>query len=121
MRYSEYVNNFTTGIELLKSEIQSNPKFAEFVKKCENSPESNYQDLNDFLIQPIQRIPRYQLLLRDLIKNTDLDHPDYPNLTKSLAKVERIAKYINEQKRNTENAAAIQRISSLLTTKEVEM
>lgn len=33
--------------------------------------------LDDHLISPIQRIPRYVLLLRDLLKRTVPDHPDY--------------------------------------------
>lgn len=27
---------------------------------------------------PVQRIPRYQLLLKELQKRTPEDHPDYP-------------------------------------------
>lgn len=34
------------------------------------------------LIQPIQRLPRYVLLISELLKYTDLDHPDYATLTK---------------------------------------
>jgi hypothetical protein len=31
---------------------------------------------------PVQRIPRYQLLLRDLLKHTEKDHNDYESLQK---------------------------------------
>ncbi len=33
--------------------------------------------LIDFLIMPVQRIPRYSLLLRELHKATPATHPDY--------------------------------------------
>jgi hypothetical protein len=53
----------------------------------------NYQEqcnglpFQAFLIQPIQRIPRYQMLLTDLVRHTPQEHPDYQNLNKALAKV----------------------------------
>jgi len=33
-----------------------------------------------YLIMPIQRIPRYRLLLQELLRNTDCDHPDFENV-----------------------------------------
>jgi hypothetical protein len=42
--------------------------------------------LANFLIMPIQRIPRYSLLLNELIKNTPPDHPDLLDLKSSLNK-----------------------------------
>ena len=37
--------------------------------------------LENLLIMPVQRLPRYNLLLRDLLKQTKDDHPDYEGLT----------------------------------------
>ena len=37
-------------------------------------------DFKDFLIKPIQRLPQYKLILKDLLKNTEKSHPDYKNL-----------------------------------------
>ena len=37
-------------------------------------------NLPAFLICPVQRLPRYMLILRDLQKCTPEDHPDYPHL-----------------------------------------
>lgn len=33
--------------------------------------------LESFLIMPIQRLPKYELIFKDLLKKTDSDHPDY--------------------------------------------
>jgi hypothetical protein len=38
------------------------------------------QDINSLLIQPVQRIPRYLLLLRELAKHTEPDHKDFANI-----------------------------------------
>ncbi len=48
---------------------------------------------------PVQRIPRYNLLLRELAKHTWLSHPDFAALD---ASVERLAMFLNEKKREAE-------------------
>lgn len=50
----------------------------------------------------MQRIPRYNLLLADLIKHTWSDHQDYSNLKNALEKMEEVANFINEKKREAE-------------------
>merc|ERR1719216_361589 len=47
------------------------------------------------MITPIQRIPRYQLLLKDLLKKTPEDHVDYEGLKTSLEKVTEINTVLN--------------------------
>ncbi len=84
-------------------------------QQCSRAPECNGLDLQSFLIQPIQRIPRYNLLLevtyiflillvvfinmQDLRKHTPKDHPDYSDLENSLAKIKGIAGFLNENAR----------------------
>lgn len=41
-------------------------------------------NLEDFLVKPVQRLPKYVLLLKDLLKHTDQDHPDCLNIKNSL-------------------------------------
>jgi hypothetical protein len=55
------------------------------------------------LITPCQRIPRYRLLLQELLKRTDDAHPDRQNLTRALAQVEQVATAVNEAIREQEN------------------
>jgi len=52
---------------------------------------------------PVQRIPRYSLLLQQLSKNTWPDHVDSKDLEKATTKVNDIAVYLNEKKRSFEN------------------
>jgi hypothetical protein len=37
-------------------------------------------DLQSILIKPIQRLPKYVLLLKDLYKHTEKSHIDYENI-----------------------------------------
>ena len=59
--------------------------------------------LNALLITPVQRIPRYKLLLEDVIRNTPETHPDKPSLRDALSQIESVAWHINEQLREHEN------------------
>ena len=46
--------------------------------------------LEDFLVKPIQRLPKYVLLLKDLLKHTNEDHPDYNNISSTLNEFHRV-------------------------------
>jgi hypothetical protein len=48
---------------------------------------------------PIQRIPRYLLLLAELKKYTPAEHPDHAHLSKAETLIGATAKHINEQVR----------------------
>ena len=53
--------------------------------------------LNALLITPVQRIPRYKMLLEDVIKNTPDCHPDKKSLKEALEQIDALAWHINEQ------------------------
>lgn len=55
--------------------------------------------LESFLIMPIQRVPRYCLLLQEIEACTDTVHPDYVDLCRVLSIVQEVASAINEKKR----------------------
>jgi hypothetical protein len=46
------------------------PKFAEFVNSPVAAKACNYLTISDFLIEPIQRIPRYVMLLEYALPHT---------------------------------------------------
>ena len=50
------------------------------VSKLEYTEKLNKLDFNSLLIKPIQRLPKYVLLFKDLLKHTPEDHPDYKNI-----------------------------------------
>jgi hypothetical protein len=63
--------------------------------------------LKDFLPLPVQRIGRYPLLLRDLLKKTDPGHKDYQNLVLASELVKTLADQINEKKRQEEERTGL--------------
>lgn len=82
--YFEYCHNFSESMNVLGQIRKNNEKFADLLKNIEFSPEFDFQDLDSQLIKPIQRLPKYVLLFKDLLKNTELHHPDYQNIEKAL-------------------------------------
>ena len=54
-------------------------------------------NLQSFLITPVQRIPRYNLTLKEINKNTWQGHPDYLDLIAAGEQVEKTALYVNKR------------------------
>jgi hypothetical protein len=71
--------------------------------------------LQSYLIMPIQRIPRYKMLLSDLLSHTPTTHPDHANLTSAVALVGGVAVHINEAVRAMENRRAIRTLEASFT------
>jgi hypothetical protein len=56
-----------------------------------------------FLIKPVQRICKYPLFIKDLIKYTPEDHDDYKLLVEAEGKVNEVVLAVNEYKRAMES------------------
>ena len=97
--YTQFASNSEEAMRLLRKLQENNSAFAEFTAECMTNPRCRGQSLDSFLIMPIQRIPRYLLLLAELKKHTPLEHPDHAQLTKAEALIGATAKHINEQVR----------------------
>ena len=69
----------------------------------ESRPEVQLR-LNALLITPVQRIPRYKMLLEDVIKNTPDCHPDKKDLKEALETIDALAWHINDQLREHEDS-----------------
>lgn len=65
-------------------------------------PTARSLSLTAFLMTPVQRIPRYKMLLEDLFKNTPPTHPDFEDLEKAIVLVQEIASSVNEHIRDHE-------------------
>jgi len=70
--------------------------------------------LSSLLIMPVQRIPRYALLLTELIKLTNEGHPDLENLRKAEKLVKEIAGSLNEFIKDAEGRNKVLSISNSL-------
>lgn len=88
--YFEYCNKFQDARENYQKICKAGHPFAAWIKTLEFTKELNNLDWNSQIIKPVQRLPKYVLLFKDLKKNTDVNHPDYSNIEHCLKKFEEI-------------------------------
>jgi hypothetical protein len=61
--YIDYVNRYETALQTIQKLRESSDVFSHFLDENQQDPDSQRRNIQDFLIMPIQRIPRYVLLL----------------------------------------------------------
>src|SRR3990167_1239856 len=75
--YIPYCKNHHSAHELYER-LSTRSKISSFAAKI--LPQCDGQPIPALLILSVQRIPRYELLLRDLLKATPDTHPDYEGI-----------------------------------------
>ncbi|XP_014667702.1 PREDICTED: pleckstrin homology domain-containing family G member 3-like, partial [Priapulus caudatus] len=104
----------------------SYPKSMEVLTKCMNRKGSgnffrNRQTLlnhglplGSYLLKPVQRILKYHLLLKSMLKGYEGEEEGRVAISEGLALMESIGLHINEMKKKHEHAVRVQEIQSLL-------
>lgn len=76
-KYFNYILAYHDSSDFLRQERSSNKAFDSYL----NEKETFLKDtLASYLILPIQRLPRYRLLIQEIIKYSDSASPDYAGL-----------------------------------------
>jgi len=109
--YTKYVSEYQTAMATM-SRLSKNPAFIKFIKKQSEQPAAEGLDITSYMIMPVQRVPRYLLLLRELQKYTPSSHAHFPSIEAAMSKISKIASHINEQTRSAENAMALVEIQN---------
>ncbi|XP_033204300.1 putative protein tag-52 [Bombus vancouverensis nearcticus] len=92
--YSVYAYDYEQILSLLQIKQENDTEFKDFISKQETRPEVG-RKLPSLLITPIQRVPRYKLLLREVLQHTSNKHKEYNLLQACLVEVEKAARHIN--------------------------
>ena len=108
--YIPYVGSFQSKLGLL-SKLNEDPSFVDFMLNDVMPKNPTSLDLQALLITPVQRVPRYRLLLQDLIKRTHKSHGDYSNLLEALEEVKHIAARVDADTAKAENMRRMQELS----------
>jgi RhoGEF domain len=97
--YFEYVNNFDEAVRIVdKWQIKEDSRGARFLKARIVDERHGQISLLGYLLLPIQRVPRYKLLLADLVSRT----PASIRLKAGFDKIEGLAREINDRKAEME-------------------
>jgi hypothetical protein len=104
--YSQFAAHSEGGLRRLR--VLNDPEeghidFLACVDICLADSRTAGMNLDSFLIKPIQRIPRYILLLAELRKHTPDTHADFALLKQAEDLICETAKHVNEQVRAREN------------------
>lgn len=103
--YEEYCANQQNALSLYEG-LKDNEEFVAFLESCDQNPRCRNLPLFSFLIKPVQRICKYPLLLKDLIRDTDESMDDWRTLTAAKHKIDGIAEKVNENQKAAEGAQA---------------
>jgi hypothetical protein len=117
--YTDYINNYDKSQSTLLRCKEESPRFAQFLMDRSLDPVCALRGLETFLVTPIQRPPRYSLLLRELIKNTDETHPDWEDLNRASVRIEAVTAYLNEKRREFESRFKMFALAHSLTSSKI--
>ncbi|KAK2964174.1 putative Guanine exchange factor for Rac 30 [Blattamonas nauphoetae] len=95
--YKPYLKNFTNSQNTLADLQKKNKAFRKFLQQCSQHPDANSFPIESFLILPVQRLPRYKMLLEQLLKYTEETHPEYPKIKSALENITALAEDANQQ------------------------
>lgn len=101
--YSTYIREYDKNVALLEEQTKRNPAFGAVVRTFEASPRCANLALKHYLLKPVQRIPQYQLLLTDYLKNLSEDSCDYKDTQAALAIVKEVANHANDIMKQGDN------------------
>ncbi|KAF9956554.1 hypothetical protein BGZ72_002688 [Mortierella alpina] len=113
--YSNYVKTYTSALTHINECISRNDRFADFLKTTAKRPECKNLDFQSYLMLPVQRIPRYRMLLESLLRHTPEDHSDHRKLQSAFKSMEHTANFVNETIRQHEMFGEMVDLQSKIT------
>lgn len=116
--YIVYCSNQTLAAECVDEYYAKSQIFAQFID--EPRPECRNLNLQGFLVKPLQRLCKYPLLLRELIKETE-PGIDLNDLEQAFLDIKAILDEANERTREVEGLKKLQSIQKLLSKCDVRV
>lgn len=114
--YKTYVANFEVAMTKRAALVSSNRRFSTFLDRARTDSRC-VAGIESLIIIPIQRIPRYRMLLEQLLKYTSQLDPEYNSISESLSKVSEAANINNEAIKVQENKRYIMEVMMAIEIK----
>uniref|UniRef100_A0A3Q1ARJ4 FYVE, RhoGEF and PH domain containing 4a n=1 Tax=Amphiprion ocellaris TaxID=80972 RepID=A0A3Q1ARJ4_AMPOC len=116
--YAEYVKNFDKAMELLKQWNDRSPQFKAIIQEIQSQEVCGCLTLQHHMLEPVQRVPRYEMLLKDYLKKLPQDDSDRRDAEKSLEIIATAATHSNSAIRKSENLKKLMEIYEMLGEEE---
>ncbi|XP_052337941.1 FYVE, RhoGEF and PH domain-containing protein 3-like isoform X1 [Oncorhynchus keta] len=100
--YGEYVKNFDRAMDLVSTWSQRSSHFKSVVQNIQKQDVCGNLTLQHHMLEPVQRIPRYELLLKDYLKKLPDDALDRKDTEKALELISTAANHSNAAIRKME-------------------
>jgi hypothetical protein len=112
--YISYLANYDSANTAVRNYKAKHKTFETWVNRQKKNKLSGGLDMSSLLIMPVQRIPRYKILLENLLKQTSPTHADYDSLLKAIEMIGEAAMKQNEKIRETNNLMKVHQIARVL-------
>ncbi|XP_065583401.1 intersectin-1-like isoform X3 [Artemia franciscana] len=106
--YIRYCSRQLGAAAFIQNKVENSYTFRDLLKRCQQHPKSKGLPLSAFLLQPVQRITKYPLIIKQILKHTPITHPDRQNLEEALAKAELLCDQVNAGVEQIENAERLE-------------
>ncbi|XP_014664362.1 PREDICTED: FYVE, RhoGEF and PH domain-containing protein 4-like [Priapulus caudatus] len=112
--YTEYVNNYEMAQKLINIWLVKSNRFRAIVDELSKLPECDNMLILNHMLVPVQRVPRYELLLKEYLKRLPGDSADRADAEKALSCVSAAAHHINNAMRKIHKFKKLLEIRDLL-------
>ncbi|XP_041113033.1 FYVE, RhoGEF and PH domain-containing protein 4-like isoform X1 [Polyodon spathula] len=116
--YGEYVKNFEQAMELLKIWTDRSPQFKTIIQDIQKQEVCGSLTLQHHMLEPVQRVPRYEMLLKDYLKKLPQESSDRKDAEKSLEIIATAATHSNSAIRKSENLKKLLEVYEMLGDEE---
>uniref|UniRef100_A0A670YJ73 FYVE, RhoGEF and PH domain containing 1 n=1 Tax=Pseudonaja textilis TaxID=8673 RepID=A0A670YJ73_PSETE len=116
--YGEYVKNFDRAMELVNTWMERSTQFKGIIHEIQREEICGNLTLQHHMLEPVQRIPRYELLLKDYLLKLPQDSPDCKDAQKSLELIATAAEHSNAAIRKMERMHSLLKVYELLGGEE---
>uniref|UniRef100_A0A2C9K8D3 DH domain-containing protein n=1 Tax=Biomphalaria glabrata TaxID=6526 RepID=A0A2C9K8D3_BIOGL len=116
--YMSFVENYNASGKVIENALTTKSSVQKFIEQCQKDSGSKLT-MKDLIVRPIQRIPRYELLIQRLLDNTPRDHPDHPLLQQACRVMHDLAVKIgtvNDSQQEEDMQETLKKLELLLIT-----
>lgn len=108
-QYQMYIRNFSSSLVKIHKMCNGSADFFNLLKVLEEDQKCNRLDITSFLLTPVQRIPRYVLLLKQLLRFTSPAHDDWILISCSLQDLGTFLNRLNSSIEHSINLVSVKR------------